>query len=107
MIIRKHADRSGIKLSGHWNISGVIHQIESLSALPKLESGLDKPVKIDCSEISSVDMSGLQLLHVWIQCLCLRGITPVLINLTVAMQRTIRHLGIEKCFSDFSADIAG
>jgi anti-anti-sigma regulatory factor len=97
---------TGIKLSGHWNISGVVLQIESLSTLHQLESGLEKLYNIDCSEISSVDISGLQLLHVWLQCVRLRGVKPELINLPEGMQQTIKQLGLENCFADFYVDSA-
>jgi len=33
---------TGINLSGHWNLSGVVLQIASLPSLDKLESGLEK-----------------------------------------------------------------
>ena len=92
---------AGFKLSGNWNLSGVVLQIESLSTFHQLESGLEKLFCIDCSEISSVDMSGLQLLYVWMQCVSLRGGKPELINLPEGMQETINRLGLEKCFSDF------
>jgi anti-anti-sigma regulatory factor len=96
-----------VKLSGHWDLSGVVLQIESLSALHQLEeSGLEKLYNIDCSEISSVDMSGLQLLHVWLQCVRLRGVKPELINLPEGMQQTIKQLGLENCFADFCAGSA-
>jgi len=95
---------AGIKLSGHWNLSGVVLQIESLSTLHKLSSGLEKLYRIDCSEINSVDMTGLQLLYVWMQCISLRGLKPELINLPEGMQQTIKRLGLEKCFSDFYTD---
>jgi anti-anti-sigma regulatory factor len=46
-------------------------------------------------------MSGLQLLHAWMQCVSLRGVKPELINLPEGMQQTIKQLGLEKSFSDF------
>ncbi len=101
-----HASGSEFKLSGNWNHSGVVFQINSLSTLQQLESGLDKLFRIDCSEISSVDMSGLQLLYVWMQCVMLCGVKPELINMPKAMQQAIKQLSLEKCFSDFSRDVA-
>lgn len=94
----------GVKLSGCWNLSGVVLQIESLSTLQWLESGLVKLIRIDCSEISSIDMSGLQLLHVWMQCVRLRGVKPELVNLPEDLQHTIKRLGFEKYFTDFYTD---
>jgi anti-anti-sigma regulatory factor len=103
--IENHTNETGIKLSGHWNLSGVVHQIESLPTLPQLESGREKLVFIDCGEIRSVDMCGLQLLYVWMQCISLRGVKPELINLPEGMQQTIKQMGLEKCFTDFYTDV--
>lgn len=96
---------TGIKLTGHWNLSGLVHQIESLSTLHKLEHGLGKHFRIDCSEINSVDRSGLQFLYVWMQCIGMRGVKPELVNLPEDMQQTIKTLGLENCFSDFHEDV--
>jgi ABC-type transporter Mla MlaB component len=102
--MENNTDGAAIKLSGHWNLSGLVHQIESLSSLHQSEPGLGKRFHIDCSEINSVDMSGLQLLFVWIQCIRMRGVKPELINLPDGMQQTIKTLGLENCFLDFSTD---
>jgi anti-anti-sigma regulatory factor len=99
-----YTNETAIKLSGHWNLSGVVHQIGVLPTLNQLESGQEKHFRIDCSEISSVDMSGLQLLQVWMQCLSLHGVKPELINLPEVMQRTIKQLRLERTFSDFYMD---
>jgi ABC-type transporter Mla MlaB component len=97
---------AGINLSGHWNLSGVVLQIASLPTLDKVESGLGKFFNIDCSEIRSIDMSGLQLLYVWMQCARLRGMKAMLINLPEIMLQALKRPGLEKCFSDFCADVA-
>jgi ABC-type transporter Mla MlaB component len=99
-----YTHETGINLSGHWNLSGLVHQIESLSDVHQLEPHPGRLYRIDCSEIRSVDMSGLQLLFVWIQCIRMRGVKPELINLPDGMQQTIKTLGLENCFSDFSMD---
>ncbi|MBK5276517.1 MAG: STAS domain-containing protein [Desulfuromonadales bacterium] len=95
----------GIKLTGHWNLSGLVHQIEPLSMLHKLEHGLGKLFRIDCSEINSVDRSGLQFLYTWMQCISMRGVKPELVNLPEAMQQTIKSLGLANCFSDFNKNL--
>lgn len=81
---------TGIKLSGDWTLSGLVHQIESLSTLLHLECGLGETFHIDCSEISSVDMSGLQLLYAWMQCVSIRGVKPELANLPEGIQQAIK-----------------
>jgi ABC-type transporter Mla MlaB component len=95
---------SALTLSGQWNLSGLVHQIESLTKLIQTESGLINPFRIDCSKINSVDMSGLQLLYVWLQCVTLRGAKPELINLPEDMHQNIKQLGLARCFSDFIRD---
>lgn len=101
-----YTNDTGVKLSGHWNTSGVVLQIESLSTLNQLESGLEKLSSVDCSGISSIDMSGLQLLHVWLQCVRLRGGKPELTNLPQSMRQIIKQAGLQNCFADFYADSA-
>ncbi len=98
---------TGIKLSGHWNLSGAVRQIESLSTVHQPESGPENLSSVDCSGINSIDISGLQLLHVWLQCVRLRGGQPKLINLPESMQQTIEHLGLKNCFAGFYTDAAG
>ncbi|NTW17915.1 MAG: STAS domain-containing protein [Syntrophaceae bacterium] len=90
--------RSEIHLSGHWNLSEVVHQIKSLPIMCELESGEDAYFRIDCSKISSIDRSGLQALYVWMQCVSLRGVTSKLINVPRDMHLTIKRLDLEKCF---------
>ncbi len=97
---------AGISLSGHWSLSGVVLQMATLPTFDRLEDGLGKLFRIDCSGIRSVDMTGLQLLYVWIQCAGIRGMKAVLINLPEFMQQTINRLGLEKCFSAFYANAA-
>jgi len=94
---------TGIKLTGNWNLSGLVLQIESLSTPLQTESNLEKPYRIDCSEIRNVDMSGLQLLQVWMQCISMRGVKPELINPPEGMLQTIRQFGLEKSFFGSSA----
>ncbi|NVN91231.1 MAG: STAS domain-containing protein [Desulfuromonadales bacterium] len=99
-----HTNREEIKLSGQWNHAGVLLQIESLSNPHQLSLLLEKDCRIDCSEISSVDKTGLQLLYAWLQCISFRGVKHELINLPEGMQQTIKQLGLENCFSDFNID---
>lgn len=90
-----------VTLWGNWKLSSVIRQIESLSALRLLESGRPERYSIDCARIGRIDREGLQVLHVWMQCVRLRGLKPELINLPAGMLESIKRLGLERCFSDF------
>jgi anti-anti-sigma regulatory factor len=102
--MENHSFGTEIKLSGHWDLSGVVHQIDSLSTLLQMETGQEKLCRIDCSGINSYDMSGLQLLYVWLQCVSIRGVKPELFNMPEHMKQSINQLGFEKCFSIFCED---
>ena len=86
-------------LTGDWTITGVVGQIDSLqSSLTKLESARKKSVHIDCEKIEAIDMSGLQLLHVWLELVKIRGIEAQLLNLPDHMHQDIHRLGLGQCF---------
>lgn len=89
------------QLSGDWTISGVVNQVDSLSkSLEKLASASKKRIHIDCGRIDSIDMSGLQLLHVWMELVKMRGIETELLNMPDGMQQTIKRLGFGHSFTD-------
>ena len=71
-----------LNLSGDWTISGVVGQLDLLSSsLNALASAGKNRVHIDCGKIHAIDMSGLQLLHAWLDLVEMRGINTELINL--------------------------
>ena len=80
-------------LSGDWTISGVVGQLDLLSSsLNTMESAGKKRVHIDCGKIFAIDMSGLQLLHAWMELAEMRGINAKLINLPDHLhQNSHRH----------------
>ena len=84
-------------LQGDLTSSGVTHgNIDSLTAsLLQLNSG-GKKLRIDCGKIAAADVSGLQLLYVWMQCARFRGVEPELVNLPVSLQQSMQGLG--HCF---------
>lgn len=90
-------------LEGDWTISGAADNIDSLAhSLEQIESAGQKSLQIDCELIEETDLSGLQLLNVWFECAGLRGIQPILINVTKGMRRAINELGFSRCFSQRS-----
>lgn len=94
-------------LSGDWTISEVTSKIDDLSdSLKELTAKQGETLHVDCSKIGSVDMSGLQLLHVWLQCARMRGIRTQLINLPECMRQTIQRLGLQQAFTDNYPDAA-
>lgn len=94
-------------LSGDWTISGVVGQVDLLSqSLKMLTSTNKKRIHIDCGNIDSIDMSGLQLLHVWMELVKMRGVETQLLNLPADMQQAIENLGLVQSFTDCYPDEA-
>lgn len=94
-------------LSGDWTISGVVSQADLLSrSLEKLASTRKKRIRIDCGSIDAIDMSGLQLLHVWMELVKMRGVEAELLNLPDDMLHTIERLGLGQSFTDNYPDAA-
>jgi len=94
-------------LSGDWTIAGVVTQVDALSnSLEKLSGGKNRRLHVDCAKIDCIDMSGLQLLHVWMQCANMRGVQTQLINLPEAMKQIIQRLGLNQSFTDNYPDVA-
>jgi len=64
-------------LAGDWTLTGVTKQLGGLSSsLQKLKSANHKCVHIDCSKIEAIDLSGLELLRVWVELLKIHGVEP-------------------------------
>ena len=89
------------QLTGDWTIVGVVDQCEALSrSLQELEASQKSELHIDCGKINNIDMSGLQLLHVWIELVRMRGVETQLFNLPDDMVQTIERLGLHHSFTD-------
>jgi anti-anti-sigma regulatory factor len=91
-------------LQGDLTHSGVTDNIINLLAgsLQKIVSGGDKSIRIDCEKIHTADISGLQLLYVWMQSARIRGVEAQLINLSDSMRQSMQRMGFEHCFSGIS-----
>lgn len=89
-------------LQGDLTHSGVdINIIRSLAvSLQQFASGGEKNVRIDCGRIRAVDISGLQMLYVWMQCARFRGVEPELVNLPDSLQQALQKLGLGQFFTD-------
>jgi anti-anti-sigma regulatory factor len=92
-------------MQGDLTHSGVTNNIINLLAgsLQKTESGGDRNIRIDCERIHTADISGLQLLYVWMQSARTRGVESELINLSDSMRQSMRRMGFEHCFTGISA----
>jgi anti-anti-sigma regulatory factor len=67
-------------------------------SLQKITAERGNKILIDCSGVRIADLSGLQLLYVWMQCASLWGVESELVNLPDRLQQTIHTLGVEHCF---------
>lgn len=90
------------RLVGDWTLTGVTSNIDSLSlSLQQLVPGKNKDFRVDCGDIKDADVSGLQLLNVWLQCARFRGVEPMLVNVPVklrhAMQVLVGKCGLDAC----------
>lgn len=85
-------------LEGDWTLTGAALNIDSLTrSLQQIESGKEMNLRIDCREVSKADASGLQLLHVWMECARMRGVEPTLVNVPERLRHTMQSL-IGHCF---------
>jgi ABC-type transporter Mla MlaB component len=89
-------------LEGDWTLSGAAQNIDSLAlSLQQIETGRIRSLRIDCRQVVKADASGLQLLHVWLECARMRGVEPTLVNiperLLQAMHGLIGHCFIDTC----------
>ena len=95
------------QLSGNWTMSGIVGQLELLTDfLQKLVAVGKRCLHIDCGRIDSIDMSGLQLIHVWIELVKMRGVETRLVNLPENMRQVIRCMGLGQSFQEIHLDAA-
>ncbi|MFZ4857764.1 MAG: STAS domain-containing protein [Desulfuromonadaceae bacterium] len=77
-----------------------LNVIHSLShSLDKVSFGSGNRIRIDCRGVHTADISGLQLLYVWMQCARLRGVESELVNMSDGLQNSIHAMGLEHCFA--------
>lgn len=81
------------RLEGDWTLTEVTRNLDSLAlSLQQLESGCEKSLRIDCAEMKETDISGLQLLNVWLQCARFRGVEPTLVNVPERLRYAMQVL---------------
>jgi anti-anti-sigma regulatory factor len=88
-------------LQGDLTHSGATRNIiNSLAVtLNQVTSGSEKNIRIDCTKIRAADISGLQLLYVWMQCARFSGVEPELVNISDSLQHTLLKTGLGHCFA--------
>ena len=99
--MRTEVTDSRHQLSGNWPATGAMNQVDSLShSLHDLTAASKERIHIDCGCIDYIAMNGLQLLHVWMECVRIGGMEAQFLNLTDSMRQTIERLGLGHCFTD-------
>jgi ABC-type transporter Mla MlaB component len=90
-----------VHLHGDLTYSGMTRGIiDALDvSLHRIGSGGEKNIRIDCSRIRTSDISGLQLLYVWMQCAGFRGVEPELVNLSDSLQQAMQMMEVGHCFT--------
>ena len=84
-------------LKGDWTFAGVTQSaMDSLAvALQQIESCRTGGLHIDCRDVSAIDLSGQQILSVWMQCASLRGVESELFNPPNKLRQAFRNLGLQ------------
>ncbi|BCS53967.1 lipid asymmetry maintenance protein MlaB [Geobacter sp. SVR] len=88
-------------LEGDWTISTITQRANSLMEFSTQQSEVvlqGLVVNIDCSGIEKIDVSGLQLLYVWLQCMNLKGFRTKLTNISAAMREMLVRMGLHTIF---------
>lgn len=88
-------------LSGDWTMNGITGQVNYLMSISGEVAGNRincSRFVVDCSGINQIDMSGLQLLYVWLQCLQLKGMHAELVNFSDDIRATVQQVGLHKMF---------
>ena len=81
------------RLIGDWTITGVVQQVPRLTESRHGDARSGGTVAIDCSGIEKIDLSGIELLGAWLDCIQLSGRCPELINIPDHMRETGKHQG--------------
>ena len=89
------------RLEGDWTLSGVTRNLDSLArSLQQFEQRNEKKLQIDCGQIKEADVSGLQLLNVWMQCIRFRGVEPTLVNVPERLRHAMQVFVDVDSYSD-------
>ncbi|WP_041245404.1 STAS domain-containing protein [Geotalea uraniireducens] len=98
-------ERMSIKLCGNWSITGVTDQLkflkiqlQSLSFSNAADTRasscpMENDPEIDMKDVDQIDLSGCQLLAIWLRHVKLLGLSPVLINVPEEFRQNIHFLG--------------
>lgn len=86
-------------LEGDWTCTGAELNIDSLAiSLQQLDLVQEEVLVIDCGQVQEADVTGLELLQVWLECARIRGVKPTLININKRLQQIMNELNFRHCF---------
>jgi ABC-type transporter Mla MlaB component len=87
-------------LEGDWTLTEVTRNLYALSlSLQQFEPGNNHYIRINCREIKQVDVSGMQFLSVWLQCVRFRGVEPTLVNVPTRLRHYLKGFDIKQVAS--------
>lgn len=90
-----------VYLEGDWTLAGLTRNVNALAqSLQQFEPGSEQSLLIDCGKVMEVDISGMQLLNVWLQCVRFRGVEPMLVNVPDCLRHAMQGLYLTHYISD-------
>jgi ABC-type transporter Mla MlaB component len=89
-----HIEGTSVHLQGDLTLSGMTpNEIKSFAySLQQIELWDGMDVRIDCRRIRTIDINGLKLIDVWMQCARFMGVKLKLVNLSDSMQNEIQKI---------------
>lgn len=85
-------------LDGDWTLAGVTRNIDTLAvSLQQLESMNVKQLRVNCGHVEEADIGGLQVLNVWMQCVKIRGMEPILVDVPTRLRHAVHVLTGHHC----------
>lgn len=83
-----------IRLSGDWSIFSIAEKMPFLlERLTALATGAGKPAVIDFGAVDTIDVSGWQLLVLWLRRCRQLGLSPIMANVSDDHRRRLDLLG--------------
>ncbi len=90
-----------VHLEGDWTCNGVGQKIDVLAdSLQQLEFARVENLRVDCAKVYDADVTGLELLLLWLECARIRGVKPVLVNISERLQKIMLELNFRYCLND-------
>jgi len=94
--MRVHMSGTTANLVGNWSLAGVTqNNLDSLStALCLINPSQARKLQIDCRQVDAIDVTGRQILNVWMHCVRLRGVEPEMVIPFNNLRHIFKNLGL-------------